>query len=260
MIDGPPAKPGRTTSAARRVTARRTDAEAGRGLECVALWGESAHAAPRTLEGMLLAIDTSSGSSVAVVDRDRGVIAEFGVEDTRRHAEVIGRLIADALDASGVPVARLSGVAVGMGPGPFTGLRVGIAAARAFALGAGKPVVPIASHDALAFAHFGGAVPDSSMPLLVATDARRRELYWTFYSGSDRFGLPLRAEGPGIATPAELPHGEVARVEASAVSAGSLGMLAELSYLHGRPFASSQPLYLRSPDVTLSSGPKRVTA
>ncbi|MDQ1574658.1 MAG: tRNA threonylcarbamoyladenosine biosynthesis protein TsaB, partial [Actinomycetota bacterium] len=120
---------------------------------------------------MLLAIDTSAGASVAVVDRDAGVLAEFTEPDTRRHAEVIGTLIQDALRQSGIAVTDLSGVAVGMGPGPFTGLRVGIAAARAFAFGAGKPVVPVVSHDAVAFG--------VAEPLLVVTDARRREVYWS---------------------------------------------------------------------------------
>ena len=98
---------------------------------------------------MLLAIDTSAGTSVAVVDRDAGVLAERSSPDTRGHAEVVGRFIRECLDESGVAVTALSGVAVGMGPGPFTGLRVGIAAARAFAFGAGKPVVPVVSHDAI---------------------------------------------------------------------------------------------------------------
>jgi tRNA threonylcarbamoyl adenosine modification protein YeaZ len=205
---------------------------------------------------VLLAIDTSAGTSVAVVDRDAGILAEFTETDTRRHAEVIGTLIQQALREARVPVTALSGVAVGMGPGPFTGLRVGIAAARAFALGAGKPVVPVVSHDAVAFGE--------SDPVLVVTDARRREVYWSAYAGSDPEGLPIRRGGPGLAAPEQLStavpeYASYRRVEADTVSAGSLGLVAELLYLHGRPFASGQALYLRSPDVTLSAGPKRVS-
>jgi tRNA threonylcarbamoyl adenosine modification protein YeaZ len=205
---------------------------------------------------VLLAIDTSAGASVAVVDRDAGVLAEFTEPDTRRHAEVIGTLIQAALRESGVAVTDLSGVAVGMGPGPFTGLRVGIAAARAFAFGAGKPVVPVVSHDAVAFG--------VTEPLLVVTDARRREVNWSSYSGTDPEGLPIRASGPGLAPP-QLLEQAVAdfhtfrRVDAAEVSAASLGLVAELLYLHHRPFASGEALYLRSPDVTLSAGPKRVS-
>jgi tRNA threonylcarbamoyl adenosine modification protein YeaZ len=205
---------------------------------------------------VLLAIDTSAGTSVAVVDRDAGIIAEGAEADTRRHAEIIGTLIDEVLRQSGVSVAELSGVAVGMGPGPFTGLRVGIAAARAFAFGAGKPVVPVVSHDAVAFGR--------TRPTLVVTDARRREVYWSAYSGSDAEGLPVRVAGPGLETPAQLPFAvpgfaDFERVDAAEVSAASIGLVAELLYLHKRPFASSEALYLRSPDVTISAGPKRVS-
>jgi tRNA threonylcarbamoyl adenosine modification protein YeaZ len=206
---------------------------------------------------MLLAIDTSAGTSVAVVDREAGILAEHSSDDTRKHAEVVGELIAACLADSGVTVGALSGVVAGMGPGPFTGLRVGIAAARAFALGAGKRVVPVASHDALAFGQPG--------PVLVVTDARRHELYWTAYSGPDAAGLPVRALGPSLAKAAELEQAVpgfagYTLIEARTVSAASLGMLAEALYANGRPFAADEPLYLRSPDVTLSAGPKRVTA
>lgn len=216
---------------------------------------------------MLLAIDTSAGTSVAVVDRDRGAILELSEADTRRHAEVIGDLIKTALADSGVGISELSGVAVGMGPGPFTGLRVGIAAAQAFALGAGKPVVRVVSHDAIAFGHYStgaNGAPGATGPLLVVTDARRREVYWSAYSGVDAEGIPVRAEGPALSKPDELP-GSVAgyagylRLDAVEVSAASVGLLAESLYLHKRQFAGREPLYLRSPDVTLSAGPKRVS-
>lgn len=206
---------------------------------------------------MLLAIDTSVGTSVAIVDRDAGVIAEHSSADTRGHAEIVGTFIRACLDDWGGAVTSLSGVVAGMGPGPFTGLRVGIAAARAFAFGAGLPVVPVVSHDAIAF----GATD----PVLVVTDARRRELFWSTYSGSDVAGLPLRTSGPNLARAAELEHDVPGHdgyrvLDGGLVSAGALGLVAELQYANGRPFAVDQPLYLRSPDVTLSAGPKRVTS
>ena len=205
---------------------------------------------------MLLAIDTSAGTSVAVVDRDAGILSEASEADTRRHAEVIGTLIRTALDVAGIAVTDLSGVAVGMGPGPFTGLRVGIAAARAFALGIGRPVVPVVSHDAVAFG--------LAEPVLVVTDARRREVYWSTFSGTDAEGLPIRAAGPGLSAPDDLARvvpdfAAYRRVDAETVSAASIGLVAELLYLHKRPFAAGEALYLRSPDVTLSAGPKRVS-
>ena len=201
---------------------------------------------------MLLAIDTSAGTSVAIVDRDRGVLASRDSADTRGHAEVIGTYIADCLAESGITVAELSGVVAGMGPGPFTGLRVGIAAARVFALGAGKPVIPVVSHDAVAFAQAG--------PTMVVTDARRREVYWSLYGAPDELGLPVRESGPALAKPDDLlaPEGYT-RLDAATISAAQLGLLAEAMHVHGRAFAGSEALYLRSPDVTLSAGPKRVS-
>lgn len=206
---------------------------------------------------MLLAIDTSAGTSVAVVDRDSGTLAEHSSTDTRKHAEVIGELIQACLADSGIAVTDLSGVVAGMGPGPFTGLRVGIAAARAFAFGAGKLVVPIVSHDAIAFGE--------SRPVIVATDARRHEVYWSAYAAPDDAGLPVRIAGPSLAKATELEFAvaefsSYTLIEAREVSAASLGLLAEELYAAGRSFAADEPLYLRSPDVTISAGPKRVTA
>lgn len=202
---------------------------------------------------MLLAIDTSAGTSVAVVDRARGILSEHSTADTRSHAEVVGELIRACLEEAGVTVTDLSGVVAGMGPGPFTGLRVGIAAARAFAAGAAVPVVPVASHDAIAFG--------AAEPVVITTDARRREVFYSVYSGSDAAGIPVRESGPALAKSAdfEVPAG-YRLLEATAVSAGALGMLAETLYAHGRPYAADEPLYLRSPDVTISAGPKRVTS
>ena len=205
---------------------------------------------------MLLAIDTSQGTSVSVVDRDAGVIAVHTANGTRHHAEVVGTLIRAVLDESGVPVSALSGVVAGVGPGPFTGLRVGVAAARGFALGSGKPLVSVISHDAIAYAHYrdGGVGP-----LQVVTDARRREFYVSDFSGADRQGLPIRLAEPRIVAAVELPDAAPApRRSTAAVDAGALGMLAELMQLHGRPFAAGHALYLRSPDAVPGRG-KRVT-
>ena len=196
---------------------------------------------------MLLAIDTSAGTSVAVVDRDRGVLAQADSANPRGHAERIGELLQEVLH--NVDPTRLSGVVAGMGPGPFTGLRVGIAAARAFALGIGKPLVPVISHDALAW-----GIAES---VLVTTDARRREVFWSAYDGLDAAGIPIRVAGPALAS--ELGISARRRIEATSVSAGDLGLLAEALSAHGRALAPNEPVYLRSPDVTPSAGPKRVT-
>jgi len=210
---------------------------------------------------VLLAIDTSAGTSVAVVDHRGDLLAERGTDDTMRHAEVVGQLAHDCLREARVAVEALSGVVGGMGPGPFTGLRVGIAAARVFALGAGKPFLPVISHDAIAYGrylagHTGG--------LVVVTDARRREVYWSAYSGADDAGLPVRSDGPGVAKPAVLlgddwAHALLPRFDAATVSAGDLGRVAALLLANRHPFAADDALYLRSPDITMSAGPKRVS-
>ena len=145
-------------------------------------------------------------------------------------------------------------MAVGVGPGPFTGLRVGMAAGRAFALAAARPVVGVVSHDAVAAAAYDA---DPLGELLVATDARRRELYWSRYRGLDSTGLPIREEGPALARPDAVPTAE-RRIDATAVPAGMLGLVAERILAAGRSPAPVVPLYLRSPDVTLAA-PKRVS-
>lgn len=210
---------------------------------------------------MLLAIDTSAGTSAAVVDRDRDsgelrVLAERGVDDVKRHAEVIGALIAEVLAEAGAPPARLSGVAAGMGPGPYTGLRVGIAAAHAFALGIDRPLVPVPSHDAIAWSRYRDG---AAGPLQVVTDARRREFAVSEYSGLDADGLPARAGGPRLFPRDAVPPFAGLRVDAATVAASAVGLVAELAFAAGRlPLAADEAIYLREPDVTPSTG-KRVT-
>ncbi|MGD8192944.1 tRNA (adenosine(37)-N6)-threonylcarbamoyltransferase complex dimerization subunit type 1 TsaB [Herbiconiux sp. P18] len=202
---------------------------------------------------MLLAIDTSAGTSVAVVRGDL-VLAERSTEDTMRHAEVIGDLISGVLADAGVAPAELDEVVAGMGPGPFTGLRVGIAAARAFAFGIGRPLTPAVSHDAVALEEWSAGTRGA---LLVVTDARRREVYWSAYDLGEPG--PARLDGPGLCKPDELPYPEFERVDATQVSAGALGRAALLHRAQGTAVEYTEPLYLRSPDVTVPGARKRVT-
>ncbi len=199
---------------------------------------------------MLLAIDTSAGTSVAVIDGDR-VLSQASDPGTRGHAESIGTLIQMALAEARATPADITGVVSGMGPGPFTGLRVGIAAARAFAAGRGIPVHPVASHDAVAFGR--------SAPTLVVTDARRREIAWSTYDATG-----AQTSGPHLAHPEDLAtdvegYDDYERVDAAEISAASLGLVAEAKLAAGRPTGPPQPLYLRAPDVTMPGPPKRVT-
>src|SRR5690606_11841298 len=128
--------------------------------------------------------------------------------------------------------------------------------------GAGKPPGRVISHDAVAFERYRSGASD---PLLVVTDPRRREGYWSAYRGGAESGLPVRVGEPGLSRPDDLSaavsdFATFARVDAQVVSAGALGMLAETMFTAGKPFAGPEPLYLRSPDVTVSAGPKRVTS
>lgn len=214
---------------------------------------------------MLLAIDTAAGTSVAVVERDR-VLSVHSVEDTRRHAEVIGDLIQRSLADAGAAVSNLTGVAVGMGPGPFTGLRVGIAAAEAFANGAGLPLLRVASHDAVAFERFEQFENSerfqqsdaTAEALLITTDARRQERYWSAYQGVGSRGIPHRVAGPEIGA-RDLDRAGFLRVDTDWISAASVGRLAERILASGAEFAAPTPLYLRSPDVTVAAARKRVS-
>ncbi len=206
------------------------------------------------MSSLILAIDTSAGTSVALV-RDGEVLASRSTPDTMRHAEIVGPFIAEVIADAGVASAEVTHVAAGMGPGPFTGLRVGIAAAEAFAFGAGAILLPVVSHDAAALEHF----QSSDQGVLVVTDARRKELFWSSYL-LPQHGIPTRIEGPALSQPDEVP--EVPefgiRLDTREISAAALGQVAYAMLQQGITFPPAEAIYLRSPDVTLSNGPKRV--
>jgi tRNA threonylcarbamoyl adenosine modification protein YeaZ len=215
---------------------------------------------------VILAVDTSLGSTVVVAD-ESGTVRGAAVSETRLgHAEAIGLLLQQALvDASATP-ADITHVVAGMGPGPFTGLRIGIAAARAFALARGIPVLPVASHDAAAMMADISAKPTASSLFAVVTDARRREMAVTIYDGVDRNGMPqkvagpdLRANGTDIAVDDVTLEGDSLRLVTSIDPVG-LGLLAARAVASGRSLPTSEPLYLRAPDVTIGHTPKRVRA
>ncbi|GAA1645325.1 tRNA (adenosine(37)-N6)-threonylcarbamoyltransferase complex dimerization subunit type 1 TsaB [Microbacterium flavum] len=224
---------------------------------------------------MILGIDTSLGTSVAVTDSDGVVRAESSSDNPLGHAEAIGSLLTTALtDAARGPIGQtgagepvvLTHVAAGMGPGPFTGLRVGIAAARAFALGRGLPVIAVPSHDAAALAVFLGralADPFGDVPrFAVVTDARRREFAFSVYDGIDDDGIPVRVEGP-LLTPRDRIDDELAALDAerrdvTSIPASMIATLAARAAAAGRTLAGPEPLYLRAPDVTLPAARKRV--
>ncbi|AUG30616.1 MULTISPECIES: tRNA (adenosine(37)-N6)-threonylcarbamoyltransferase complex dimerization subunit type 1 TsaB [Microbacterium] len=217
---------------------------------------------------MILGIDTSLGTAVGIVDPDGAVRAESASANPLGHAEVIGDLLRQALvEAERGPLGQtgvsepvvLTHVAVGMGPGPFTGLRVGIAAARAFALARELPVVAVPSHDAAALEILlaTALVDPFAEPerFAVVTDARRREVAYSVYEGVDADGIPIRTDGPALSPRADIDDllariGAVRR-DVAAVSAAVLAVLAARAVAAGRTLAGPEPLYLRAPDVTL---------
>lgn len=202
---------------------------------------------------MILAIDTSAGTSVALLVSD-GVLVQRDSEDPMRHAEAIGPLIAAVLGAANTTASAVEAVAVGVGPGPFTGLRVGIAAGEAFALGLGCSVVPVPSHDAVAF---GWYMAGNNGRLQVVTDARRREVAVSDYSGLDGDGVPVRTMGPVLHLRTEVPEASEIRLEPTQINAGDVARLAAALRAAGRSISDGSAIYLRPPDVTLAA-PKQV--
>ena len=147
---------------------------------------------------LLLAIDTSTTAiTVAVHDGSRA-LAEATTLDARGHAEHLAPGITRVLAEAGAAPADLTDIACGLGPGPFTGLRVGIVTARTLALVTGARLHGLCSLDALAYQ--AGVEGE----LLVATDARRKEVYWATYAPGAT-GIPERLAGPHVAKPADLP-------------------------------------------------------
>lgn len=183
---------------------------------------------------MLLAIDTSHGASVAVVDRDGGVLAEISVADRLALVESLGQLIRRVLDESATRPETLSGVAAGTGPGASADLNIGLAAAYGFASALGKPVVRVMSHDAVAL--------DRDRPTLVISALADGRTVQTRYGAPDaELGLPVRETEPSLSADGDAPPGLYQRVETTQVSAGQLGMLAERLFAGGRSFAPKKP-------------------
>jgi tRNA threonylcarbamoyl adenosine modification protein YeaZ len=226
---------------------------------------------------LVLALDTSGGAVTVALHDGGAVVARRSTLDARRHAELLAPSIAAVLDEAGVPRTQLTSVAVGVGPGPFTGLRAGVVTARVLGLALGVEVVGVCSLDALALQvapelQRDGRAVGSGGRFAVATDARRHELYWALYEpGVD--GVPRRLDGPAVTAPAELPKGvPVAGRGATLypdvfapppgpldVEAGAVAELAVRGLAADRAgLLPPEPLYLRRPDAVPPAARKRV--
>lgn len=147
----------------------------------------------------LLAVDTSTTAVTVALARFDGEPVARSVLDARAHTEVLAPLVRDLLAEAGVTASDLTGIAVGTGPGPFTGLRVGLVTAVTMGHALGVPVHGVCSLDALAEQVFADPGLDAA---LVATDARRREVYWARYRRGPQG--PVALDEPAVSRPADL--------------------------------------------------------
>ncbi|MEO6143303.1 MAG: tRNA (adenosine(37)-N6)-threonylcarbamoyltransferase complex dimerization subunit type 1 TsaB [Dermatophilaceae bacterium] len=214
---------------------------------------------------LLLAIDTATSAiTVALHDGER-VLAESSTLDARRHGEYLAPAMAEVLARAGRTAVDVSAVVSGTGPGPFTGLRVGIVTARTFAFARGIPVFGVCSLDALAHQAWLEDAAGLGQSCVVATDARRKEVYWARYDltgrGVMRTGEPMVAKAEAIADEVRgvpvIGRGAVLYAESFGprlgpldVSAGAMADLAARRLAGGEELPQPEPMYLRRPDAT----------
>ena len=217
---------------------------------------------------LVLALDTATARITAGVvelgpDGPPVTLAARDGVGARAHAELLAPAVRDALAEAGRTRRDLDAVVAGLGPGPFTGLRVGLVTAAAMGDALGIPVHGVGTHDAMA-AGLPGRV-------LVVTDARRREVYWSLVVDG------VRTHGPEVVAPAVLAErletdlGPVDRIVGDA--ADQIGAEVELpgptpaglvavaagALRAGTTPAPLAPLYLRRPDAVPPGAPKTVT-
>jgi tRNA threonylcarbamoyladenosine biosynthesis protein TsaB len=226
---------------------------------------------------LVVGFDTATPAvSVALHDGER-VVSEAFAADGRRHGELLAPMIAKVMADAGASRADLTAVAVGVGPGPYTGLRVGVVTARVLGAVLGIPVHGVCSLDVIAAAAVDRVAPGGEF--LVATDARRKEVYWARYdAGGARLsgpqvgaaasipgaaGLPVAGNGaqlyPEAFGPVIGPAHPDARTLCAVVSAGLARRPSPAVPVPAVPLLAAEPLYLRRPDAREPGPPKRVT-
>ncbi|MBP2416496.1 tRNA (adenosine(37)-N6)-threonylcarbamoyltransferase complex dimerization subunit type 1 TsaB [Microlunatus capsulatus] len=204
-------------------------------------------------EPLVLALDTSTTVAVGLA-RGGEVLGTAGVADRRAHVEQLTPLVQRCLADAGLRPADVDQLVVGLGPGPFTGLRVGIVTAQVLASALRRPWRGVCSLDVLARQHVleHRDADDVGRAFVVATDARRREVYWARYDADG-----TRVEGPRVSAPGEVPRLPVVGPAADLypdLLDGVLGprtLDAGVLAAHGPdlPDAGREPLYLRRPDA-----------
>jgi tRNA threonylcarbamoyladenosine biosynthesis protein TsaB len=210
---------------------------------------------------LVLALDTATPASTAALAEVTGGgmrgIAERRTVDPRAHGELLAPEIAAVLDEAGARPRDLGAIVAGVGPGPFTGLRVGLATAASMGQALGIPTYGVCSLDAIGLAAGPGRV-------LVATDARRREVYWATYLDGRRTREPDVGRPTEVDTDVDRAAGEGA-LKYSAIfgvpiderllypPGAALVSLAADRIRHGAPAERLTPLYLRRPDAVASA-------
>ncbi|MDH6549298.1 tRNA (adenosine(37)-N6)-threonylcarbamoyltransferase complex dimerization subunit type 1 TsaB [Streptomyces sp. SAI-041] len=214
---------------------------------------------------LLLALDTATPAVTVALHDGRDVVASFRQVDARRHGELLLPAVDRVLADAGVKLDAVTGIVVGIGPGPYTGLRVGLMTADTFGLALGIPVHGLCTLDGLAYAS------GIEGPFVVATDARRKEVYWATYSDPR-----TRVSDPAVDRPADIAERvqELPAVGAGAllypdtfpdarepehVSAAALAALAAERIAAGEELPAPRPLYLRRPDAQVPKNYKVVT-
>jgi tRNA threonylcarbamoyladenosine biosynthesis protein TsaB len=213
---------------------------------------------------VLLAFDTAAPFVTVALHHGDAVVAERRSEQRMKHGEQLAPLIETALTGVGIVYRDLTAIAVGIGPGPFTGLRVGLVTARTLGFVLEIPVYGVCSLDVVALEAALGASP-VGRDFAVATDARRKEVYVATYDDRGR-----RLDGPEVLRPADAATDRPVAGEGAVLYPDSFpdardpaqpaaGWLAravaeELAELH-----DPQPMYLRRPDAVAPGAPKRVS-
>lgn len=206
------------------------------------------------VDQLVLGVDTSTQVRVGLSDGNQ-VLARKTYDDPRQHVEQLAPVLSAMITDAGFAVSELTGIVVGVGPGPFTGLRVGIATARILGSVLGIDVRGVCSLDVLA-AQWRRTDPPQG-DFVIATDARRKEVYWARYDASG-----TRIDGPAVGSPDQLPElpvaGPAGLAHRGLTAAGPVrldgGVLALVG--PGLPDAGIEPLYLRSPDAA-PPGPRK---